>query len=148
MTSSWRSLGRSPRRLLAACVAASVFHTGWVQAGELISAEQVVQRQAAVVPAGEVRVGPVLDAHARLQQLLDRSDVTTALIERGVDPDQARDRVAALTDAQAAQLLAGIDSAPAGASEVVGTVVLVGVLLVFSDILGFTRLFPFLRPAR
>lgn len=134
----------NPRRFVAACVAASVCHAAWVpgvQAGELISAEEVVQRQAASLAAAG-------DGQARLLQWLDRGDVAAALVERGVSPDEARERVAALTDAQAAQLLAEIDRAPAGASEVIGTVVLVFVLLVFSDILGFTRLFPFLRPAR
>lgn len=130
-----------PRRLLALCVALCLGFTQAAQAVELISAEQVVQRAQQATPSGDVR--------ARLQVALERSDVVVALAERGVGAEEAQARVAALTDAEAAWLLAEIDNAPAGASgELIGTVILVLVVLVFSDILGFTRIFPFLRPAR
>jgi hypothetical protein len=126
-----------PRRLLAHCLALSLGFVQSVQAVELISAEQVVQR----AQSSQV--------HERLHAALDRSDVAAALAERGVSVEQARERVAALTDAEATWLLAEIDKAPAGASgELIGTLILVFVVLVFSDILGFTRIFPFLRPAR
>jgi hypothetical protein len=126
-----------PRRLLALCLALSLGFVQSVQAVELISAEQVVQRMQSS------------QLHERLHAALERSDVAAALAERGVSVEQARERVAALTDAEATWLLAEIDKAPAGASgELIGTLILVFVVLVFSDILGFTRIFPFLRPAR
>jgi hypothetical protein len=126
-----------PRRLLALCLALSLGFVQSVQAVELISAEQVVQRAQSS------------QLHERLHAALDRSDVAAALAERGVSVEQARERVAALTDSEATWLLAEIDKAPAGASgELIGTLILVFVVLVFSDILGFTRIFPFLRPAR
>lgn len=125
------------RRLVALCVALSFGAVHSAQAVELITAEQVVQRAA----QGE--------AQGRLRAVLERSEVAAALAERGVTVEQARARVAALSDDEAAQLLAEIDAAPAGASgELIGTLILVFVVLVFSDILGFTRIFPFLRPAR
>ena len=108
------------------------------QAG-MVSTEQVAASQGLVTAAGQ---------RARLMQMLDRADVVAALAERGVGIAQARDRVAALTDAEAVQLAAQIDAAPAGASELIGTVALVFVLLVFSDILGYTHIFPFIHPAR
>jgi len=129
------------RRLLALCVALSLGFVQTAQAVELISAEQVVQREQQAALADDVRV--------RLSMALERNDVVAALAERGVSADQARARVAALTDAEAAWLLGEIDKAPAGASgELIGTLILVLFILVFSDILGFTRIFPFLRPAR
>ena len=70
------------------------------------------------------------------------------LVEHGVSVDQARLRVGALTDAEVARLAAEIDKAPAGASELIGTVILVFVLLVFTDILGYTRIFPFIKSNR
>ncbi|MBX3620097.1 MAG: PA2779 family protein [Rhizobacter sp.] len=132
-----------PSRIMATVVAASISYAGLAQtaqAGGLISAEQVVQRQAQAHAVGDERT--------RLLQVLDRADVAASLAARGVDADEARARVAALSDAEAAQLMAEIDRAPAGASELIGTLILVFVLLVFSDLLGFTRIFPFLRPAR
>lgn len=125
------------RRLVALCVALALSAVQTAQAVELIGAEQVVQRELQS------------DTQVRLHAVLERSDVAAALADRGVTVEQARARVAALTDAEAAQLLTEIDKAPAGASgELIGTLILVFVILVFSDILGFTRIFPFLRPAR
>lgn len=131
------------RRLLASFVAVCIGHAGVLQsvhAADLVSAEQVAQQQGLLAPAH--------DARAQLLALFDRQDVVDALAARGVPPAEARARVAALGDAEAAQLLAGIDTSPAGASELIGTLVLIAVLIVFSDILGFTRILPFLHPAR
>lgn len=127
------------RRILSLCVALSLGFVQSVQAVELISAEQVVQREQ---QGGEAR--------ERLASVMARSDVAAALAERGVTAEQARERVAALTDAEAAWLLAEIDRAPAGATagELLGTVILVLMVLMFSDILGFTHIFPFLHKAR
>lgn len=130
-------------RFMATVVAVCISYAGLAQtaqAVELISAEQVAQGQAQAAVVGDERT--------RLLQVLDRADVAASLVARGVSVEQARTRVAALSDAEAAQLMAEIDRAPAGASELIGTLILVFVLLVFSDLLGFTRIFPFLRPAR
>jgi hypothetical protein len=130
-------------RFVATWVALSIGFAGLAQsahAGGLITAEQVVARTVAATPPG--------DARAQLLAVLERADVAAALVERGVSVEQARERVAALTDPEAAALVAEIDRAPAGGSEIIGTLILVFVVLVFSDILGFTRIFPFLRPAR
>jgi hypothetical protein len=74
--------------------------------------------------------------------------VARVLAERGVDLDQARLRVAALSDAEAARLGAEIDRAPVGANDVVGSLIFVLVLLLITDILGYTKVFPFTRPIR
>ena len=86
-------------------------------------------------------------AHERLQSLLARADLAERLAERGVSAEQLRERVAALTDAEAEALLAQIDSAPAGAG-IVGTLFTVFVILLVTDILGLTKVFPFTRPIR
>src|SRR3954469_21736202 len=52
--------------------------------------------------------------HQRVGQLLERADVQRELRVRGVDPAQARERAAALTDAEAAQIVSNIDQLPAG----------------------------------
>ncbi|OYU92711.1 MAG: hypothetical protein CFE45_22260, partial [Burkholderiales bacterium PBB5] len=70
-----------------------------------------------------------------------------ALQARGVAPDELRARVNALTDAEAAQLTAQIDAAPAG-GEVLGVLFSIFVILLVTDILGFTKVFPFTRSSR
>jgi hypothetical protein len=87
-------------------------------------------------------------ARQHLLDTLDRADVVAALIKRGLDPDQARDRVAVLTDAQAVDFAAQIDRAPAGSSEVLSAALFIFVLLLVTDILGFTKVFPFTRAVR
>ena len=129
------------RRLIALFVAACVSFAGFAQsanAGGLISAQQV---------AASVGLRTAADQRARVLATLERADVSAALAERGVSVDEAKARVAALTDAEATQLAAEIDKAPAGASELIGTVVIVVVILLFTDILGYTHIFPFIHPA-
>jgi hypothetical protein len=104
----------------------------------LITAEQVAASQGLHTGA---------EHRAHVLAALDRADVSAALVERGVSLDQARARVRALTDAEAQQLAAEIDKAPAGASELIGTLILIFVLVLFSDILGFTHIFPFVKSA-
>ncbi|MFM2068855.1 MAG: hypothetical protein RLZZ584_3764 [Pseudomonadota bacterium] len=112
------------------------------QAGS-ISAQAVAQ--AAV--AGRSTTPPAGSPQAGLTAALEREDLRLALIERGVDLDQARLRVAALGDAEAARLLADIDQAPAGAG-IVDTLVFLFLVLLVTDILGFTKVFPFTRSIR
>jgi hypothetical protein len=57
-------------------------------------------------------------------------------------------RVAALSDAEAAELAARIESLPAGGIGLVGAIVLVFLVLLLTDILGYTKIFPFTRPVK
>lgn len=76
-----------------------------------------------------------------------RSDVRDALRARlvalGVDPGLAQARVDALTEAEAAQLAARLDSLPAG-GDAVGAVIFVFLVLLVTDILGYTDVYPFI----
>jgi len=83
---------------------------------------------------------------ARVSSLLERAEVRAQLQAHGVDPVDVKARVAALTDDEAAQLAAHLDSLPAGG--IVGAIVLVFLVLLVTDILGFTKIFPFTRSVR
>jgi hypothetical protein len=65
----------------------------------------------------------------------------------GVDKSEAQARVAALTDAEAASMANQIDSMPAG-GDILGVLLFVFVLLLVTDILGLTKVFPFTRSVR
>lgn len=84
----------------------------------------------------------------RITAALARADVQEQLRAYGVNPDDVRARVAALSDAEAAELAARIESMPAGGIGIVGAIVLVFLVLLITDILGFTKVFPFTRAAR
>src|SRR4051812_26188405 len=89
-------------------------------------------------------------AKARIVGLIERSDVRAQLQSLGVNPADAKARVAALSDDEAAQLAARLDSLPAGADggALIGAVVLIFLVLLLTDILGFTHVFPFTKPIK
>jgi len=97
--------------------------------------------------AGLVATDAALD-HQRLGQFLERADVQRELRARGVDPAQARERAAALTDAEAAQVVSNIDQLPAGGVGIIGAFLIVFLVLLLTDILGYTKVFPFTKPMR
>jgi hypothetical protein len=105
----------------------------------LVSTEQVAASQG---------VHSATAQRAHLNETLSRADVAQALAERGVSVEQARVRVAALTDDEVATVAQTLDTAPAGASDVLGVIVTVFVVLLITDILGFTKVFPFTRSIR
>jgi len=79
---------------------------------------------------------------------LQRPDVAQALVERGVSLDAARARVQALSDDEVATVSDRLDQLPAGASDIIGTIVFLFLVLLVTDILGFTKVFPFTRSIR
>jgi hypothetical protein len=86
--------------------------------------------------------------HGRLLGLLERAEVQQQLRAHGVSVEQAKARVAALSDAEAAQLMAQIDSLPAGgdpAGALISALLIVFLVLLITDILGFTKVFPFTK---
>ncbi|HEV6966916.1 MULTISPECIES: PA2779 family protein [Roseateles] len=129
------------QRVLASVLVASLVFSGMAQAAPtaLISTEQA---------AAALQAASRSEAHARLQAALDRADLAAMLQARGVSVDEMRARVDALTDAEAQQMLQQIDSAPAGSSDVLGVLFTVFIILLVTDILGLTKVFPFTRSVR
>jgi len=89
---------------------------------------------------------------ARLTALLDRQEVAEAFAKQGIDLEQARMRVASLTDAEIAKINQTLDQLPAGGDGIgalVGALVLIFLVLLITDIVGLTHVFPFVNhPAR
>ena len=124
--------------LLAVCLTFTGFAQSAMAAG-LVSTEQVAATEG---------VKSATAQREYVNATLARADVAAALAERGVSIDQARARVAALTDDEVATVAHTIDTAPAGASDVLGVIVTIFVVLLITDILGFTKVFPFTRSVR
>ena len=57
-------------------------------------------------------------------------------------------RVAAMSDDEITQLSGKIDKLPAAGSDVLGAVLFVFIVLLVTDILGLTKVFPFTRSVR
>ncbi len=115
-----------------------------------LSAQAVIVPTEALLPAEATAAGTTLPAEAaraRVGEFLARDDVRQALMGQGVDAEAAQARVAALSDTEVAELAGRIDSAPAG-GEVLGLLFTVFVILLVTDILGLTKVFPFTRSVR
>jgi hypothetical protein len=102
--------------------------------------------QAAMVTTDSIAAsaGAAAD-RAKIAQALAREDVRAQLQARGVSPADVQARVDALSDDEAAQLAQKIDSLPAGSADVLGVLVFVFIVLLITDILGLTKVFPFTR---
>lgn len=129
------------KRILTSVLISSLVFSGMAQAAPtaLISTEQAAAATQATARS---------EAHARLQATLDRADLAAMLQARGVSTDEMRARVDALTDAEAQQMLTQIDQAPAGSSDVLGVLFTIFIILLVTDILGLTKVFPFTRSVR
>lgn len=129
------------RKAIALTVAIALSHTAGLQAAQAA----MIATDAVAVTAADAQMAA---RRAQVLETLNRADVAQALIEKGVDMDAARARVASLSDAEVTQLADQLDKAPAGASDVLGVIVFIFVLLLITDILGFTKVFPFTRSLR
>jgi hypothetical protein len=103
------TLARLVCRILVVCMAALPF-----------------QAQAVLVGTGDAAA-----ARTTVNAFIDRAEVAARLQSLGVSPQAAKERVAGLTDAEAASLAARIDQLPAGAWAGAG----LGLILVFAFLL-------------
>jgi hypothetical protein len=124
-----KSLNRWISRLLIVCTA--VMGVPLPASAGIVSTDQV----AAAAERERVRV------------FLDRQEVRARLQFLGVDASAAQGRVNALTDQEAKDLAARIDQLPAG-GDVLGVVFFIFIILLVTDILGLTKVFPFTRSVR
>jgi hypothetical protein len=104
--------------------------------------------QAAMVGTGTVIAHEqVAFDRVQLAAALDRSDVQQQLAALGVDPRQAKERVAAMTDDEVQALNGRLNELPAG-GDILGVALVVFIVLLVTDILGYTHLFPFVNHPR
>lgn len=90
-------------------------------------------------------------ARSHIQSVLARAEVQTILIEQGVNAAEAKNRINGLTDAEAIRLATEIDKLPAGGDVL--TVLVVASLIAFlvlliTDIAGYTDIFPFVNKVK
>ena len=84
----------------------------------------------------------------KVLQFTAREDVVKILGQMDVNPEMIEKRVAAMTDEEASEVAQKISTLPAGGNSIIGAVVFVFVVLLITDILGFTKVFPFTRTIR
>jgi len=94
--------------------------------------------------------GPLIEAEQsaadrdRLLAQLEREEVREQLQALGVQPEFAAERIARMTDAEIRMLSEQLDELPAGAG-LLGVALFIVLLLVITDALGITDIFPFVH---
>jgi cell pole-organizing protein PopZ len=91
------------------------------------------------------------DARTTVDAFMARDDVRQQFQKLGVDPNEAEQRVAALSDSEIQNIAGKIQNAPAGQGAIgaiVGAAVLIFIVLLITDILGLTNVFNFTKPVR
>lgn len=83
----------------------------------------------------------------RISAFLDRADVRAQLQRQGLDAEAAKSRVNALTDEEVKRISGKLDQAPAG-GDVIGVLFAIFIILLVTDILGFTKVYSFTRPIK
>jgi ribonucleotide monophosphatase NagD (HAD superfamily) len=129
---------RAITKMFTHTLMAAVLSTGLVQTAQagIVTTEQVVSAASAQ------------QNRAKVVAAFERADVQAELQKMGINTDDAQARVAAMTDAEAASVANQIDSLPAGGDGVLGTIVFIFLVLLVTDILGLTKVFPFTRSLR
>jgi hypothetical protein len=105
-----------------------------------------------IAPAHAALIGTEQAASVRvdrseLKSYFDRQHISDAIRAEGVTPEMAKARVDAMTDSEAARLAEHIQTEPAGAG-IIGVLFTVFIVLLVTDILGLTKVYPFTRSVR
>lgn len=109
--------------------------------------------QAAMIKTETVlTLSTVNDVRENLNQFLKREDVQAIMTAQGISPAEAKARVDSLSDDEIMQIADKMDQLPAGGSAfgvIVTAAVVIFVVLLITDILGFTDVFTFVKhPSR
>jgi len=147
MTSFLR-FGRAIALIMALVLLISSLPQGVAQAA-LISTHQVMRDQD---PGDQMPGDGAQDERRKVDAFLQRHDVRDQMVAFGVDPAEAAARVASLSDREIRQIAGQIDQLPAGQGvlvALVGAAVLIFLVLLITDLLGLTHIFPFVNhPSR
>jgi len=88
------------------------------------------------------------EARDHLKSLISRNDIRKSLLSKGIDPDEAKIRVESLSDSEAIAVADQIEQLPAGGGAIgviIGAALIVFLVLLATDILGYTDVFPFVN---
>ena len=105
--------------------------------------------EAAIVTTNRLAMPVAGDtARDRIRTFLERDEVRAELQAHGVSAADARARVDVMTDEEAQRIAGRLDTLPAGGTDLLGVAFAVFIILLITDILGLTKVFPFTRSAR
>jgi len=107
--------------------------------------------RAAMIATDQVIGDTTQDERDKVLAFVQRADVRSQMIALGVDPAEAEARVASLSDHEIARIAGKVDGLPAGQGvivAVIGAAVFIFLVLLVTDLLGLTHIFPFVNHPR
>ncbi|MEE8293759.1 MAG: PA2779 family protein [Kiloniellales bacterium] len=106
-----------------------------VAKAEMVTTDQVIEQ-----------VDPPED-RSRAMDFMLREDVQQQLTILGVDPEEAARRVASLSDEEIQEIAGRLDELPAGEGlgTIVGVILIIFLVLLVTDLLGYTDIFTFVK---
>lgn len=99
---------------------------------------------AGIVSTEQIHAG---SEREKVRSFLEREDVRAQMQSLGITAEAAQARVDALSDNEVGELAGRLDELPAGGG-IVGVLFAVFIILLVTDILGLTKVFPFTRSVR
>ena len=87
-------------------------------------------------------------ARENLIGFLEREDIEAVMTAQGINSLEAKARVDSLSDAEVMRIAEKMDQLPAGGDGlgiVIGAALIVFLVLLFTDIAGYTNVFPFVK---
>lgn len=135
------------RRTVAITLIVTTTHLACIGAAQ----SALVGTDATRSEATRVDAAGVQAARAKLATFLDRPEVVQQMTRLGVPADEAQARAAALTDDEVLAAAGRVDRLPAGGDgfgALIGAAVLIFIVLLVTDILGFTKVFSFTKPIK
>ena len=88
------------------------------------------------------------EARDFLNELISREDIQNYLTKQGIDPLESKARVDSLSDSEAFMVAEQLEQLPAGGGAVgiiIGAALIIFLVLLATDILGYTDVFPFVK---
>jgi hypothetical protein len=110
-----------------------------------------VARAEGLVPTEQVLAeARAARARSRRHEVVDRPEIASELARLGVAPEEARASIDALSDAELAAIAGKLDEQPAGAwvGAVIGAFLIVFFVLLLTDIIGVTDVYPWVNHPR
>ncbi len=130
---------KSSKRVVAVAMAMLMAMTSMpigVAKAEMVTTDTVIQNYNST------------EDRTRVMDFMLREDVQQQLTTLGVDPEEAARRVASLSDEEIQQIAGRLEELPAGeggVGPIVGAIVIIFLVLLVTDLLGLTDVFPFVK---
>lgn len=110
----------------------------------MLASGVMLPAQAAMIQTQDIAAQTTAAANKdRINQFLAQDNVREQLTKNGYAPAEISARIDALSGAEISQLAKQIDELPAAGVNVLGVAAMIFLVLLFTDILGFTNIFPF-----